>query len=160
MKTMRGFTLLELMMVLAITGVLLAWGVPSFQQMLASNRLVTNANNLVYTFQLARSEAIARGRSIDIVAATGGWENGWSVEEPDPADPACPATDATTIKNWEAMVGTPDITYAATCYRYDAQGRLSASGTLTICDDRTGENGRQVNLNKIGRIYLSELTCT
>lgn len=160
MKTIRGFTLIELIVVLAILGILAAWGVPNFHQMVANNRLVTNANNLVYTFQLARSEAITRARPVDIVA-DGTWQGGWRVEVPALDTTILCGEDAAAvlIKNWEGMVGTAAITGGATCYRIDAQGRLETTGTLKLCDNRVGEIGRVVNLNKIGRVYISDEAC-
>jgi prepilin-type N-terminal cleavage/methylation domain-containing protein len=150
MKTMRGFTLLELLIVLAIIGVLAAWGVPNFNQTVKTNRLVTNANNLLYAFQLARSEAITRSKPIDIVAATGGWAAGWSVKD-----------GTATLMSWEAVSG--DITITATgsttSFQFSAQGRLNTTDTLKVCDGRTAESGRNIAMTAIGRVSVTPVTC-
>lgn len=64
MRTRRetGFSLIELMVALAVASILLTVGVPSFQDMIRDNRLATQANRLVGALNLARSEAIKRGR--------------------------------------------------------------------------------------------------
>ena len=60
-----GFTLVELMITLAIAGILVAVGIPSFNSTISSNRLTSYANELVTALNLARSEAVKRGMSSD-----------------------------------------------------------------------------------------------
>lgn len=54
----RGFTLLELIVTVAVAAVLLALAVPSFQNMIASNALSTASNDFVSALNLARMQAI------------------------------------------------------------------------------------------------------
>lgn len=56
----RGFTLVELMVTVAVAAVLLMIAVPSFRHMLATNQLNTVANELVGGLSEARMEAIQR----------------------------------------------------------------------------------------------------
>jgi type IV fimbrial biogenesis protein FimT len=59
-----GFTLIELLITIAIASVLLAVAVPSFNGMIVSNRLTTQANDMVGAINFARSEAIKRNASL------------------------------------------------------------------------------------------------
>lgn len=77
-RMMRGFTLLELMAVIAISAILMAIGVPNFYQFIQNQRLVTITNDFYYALGLARSEALKRGTRVDLVPITGDdWSRGW-----------------------------------------------------------------------------------
>lgn len=84
----RGFTLLELMMTIAIAGLLAMLAMPSFDSMLRAKRTRTVANELLAALNLARSEAMRRGQPVSVCrssdgsscATTGtGWDQGWIV---------------------------------------------------------------------------------
>ena len=64
MKKFPGFTLIELLVVVVVVGVGFALAVPSFQGMVARNRLATNSNELMLAINLARSEASKRAGQI------------------------------------------------------------------------------------------------
>ncbi len=55
-----GFSLIELMITLAVGSILLAVAIPSFQSLMTSNKLTATTNTLVFSLQTARSEAIKR----------------------------------------------------------------------------------------------------
>lgn len=67
-----GFTLVELMVVLAVLAVLLGVAVPSFQNIINRNRLTAVTNEIVAAIQLARVEAVRRnGRVVFCPTADG-----------------------------------------------------------------------------------------
>ncbi|MNR84382.1 hypothetical protein D3C72_151810 [compost metagenome] len=79
-QTSAGYTLIELMVVLAISASLLAIGIPAFYKLILSQRLTTHSNALLMAVKLARSEAIHRGRRVDLVPLDGAnWSKGWLV---------------------------------------------------------------------------------
>jgi type IV fimbrial biogenesis protein FimT len=59
-RRIRGFTIIELMVTLAIAGVLLSVAVPNIRTFIQNNRLSSTANDLLHSFQVARTEAIKR----------------------------------------------------------------------------------------------------
>lgn len=63
--------MVELLITIAIASVLMAIAVPSFNQMIVSSRLTTQANDFVAAINLARSEAIKRNASVTLCSASG-----------------------------------------------------------------------------------------
>jgi len=91
-RGVSGFTLVEMLVVIAITAILLAVGVPSFTYMIDRNRVAAEVNEMLADLALTRSEALARRgrvifcRSTDPTAATAqcdaaatDWNAGWIV---------------------------------------------------------------------------------
>lgn len=58
--SIRGFSLLELLVAVSVSGIMLAVGIPGFRGLMASNRLSTTANAYVASFNEARLAAIRR----------------------------------------------------------------------------------------------------
>jgi type II secretion system protein H len=75
-----GFTLLELMVVIAIAGILAAIAAPSFQELIHRNSVAAQAGQLAKGLRFARSEAIKRSAPVRVVAVDpADWGRGWRV---------------------------------------------------------------------------------
>ncbi len=120
-RGMRGFTMIELMAVITLMAVLLTVAAPSFKDFIVGQRVKTAAFSFANAAVYARSEAIKRNADVSLVAAAGGWTNGWTI------------TVGTTVLNQQESLGntvliaskSPKVT--ATQVTYQSSGRLSAS---------------------------------
>jgi type IV fimbrial biogenesis protein FimT len=77
MKQMLGFTLTELMVVVAIVGIIAGIAAPSFAAMIRENTARAQVNELLALAHYARSEAIKRQSTVSLVVTTpsaGGWK--------------------------------------------------------------------------------------
>jgi type IV fimbrial biogenesis protein FimT len=83
----RGFTLVELMVVITIATILFSMGVPSYRYVTNANRMSAEVNALLGDMQYARAEAIKEGQTVTVCASADGatcsnsitWEKGWMV---------------------------------------------------------------------------------
>lgn len=101
----HGFSLLELMVTVAIVAILGTLAAPSFQTLLQANKTRAVAGELLASLNLARSEAMRRGQPVSVCpssngssCATGGtdWDRGWIVlvNEDGVSEGSTPAVDA------------------------------------------------------------------
>lgn len=79
-RQQRGFNLIELMVVLSLVSIVLAIGVPSFREFVATQRVKNTAFDIAATLLQARSEAVKRNTSVTLARTGETWEAGWSVQ--------------------------------------------------------------------------------
>src|SRR5450830_1101578 len=74
-RCLRGFTLIELMVVVAVAAILMAVAAPNFSAAMSSTRLGSQANDLIADLRLARSEAATRGAWVVVCPSANGGTN-------------------------------------------------------------------------------------
>jgi type IV fimbrial biogenesis protein FimT len=77
-----GFTLVELMIVIAILAVLLGVAAPAFRSFIVEQRLRATSADLRIAMMTARSEAVKRNRDVAVTPLSGDWSNGWEILNP------------------------------------------------------------------------------
>ena len=114
----RGFTLVELMIGVALLAILLGMGMPAFRSFILEQRLRATGSDLRVALTLARSEAVKRNREVTLrrTDVADGWSKGWIIPippDPDPDDPDVPAllkhvqAGDVTITGPDAVTFTP-----------------------------------------------------
>lgn len=158
-----GFTLVELMVTLAIAAILLSMAVPSFRSMIEDNRVITATNELVTAMHLARSEAIKRSATLTICSSTnqtscgGTWADGWIVWVDMDNDATVDAAEI--IKVHEALPTGTTVTPTGlgTTIRFASTGFLSgANGELKLVISPTAT--RFVCVSNVGRVSSGKAT--
>ena len=77
-----GFTLVELLVTIAVVAVLLALAFPSFREITIRTNVTSVTNDLVGALNTARGEAVKRGMPVAVVSNSGSgtWTSGWQIE--------------------------------------------------------------------------------
>ncbi|KGO99393.1 GspH/FimT family pseudopilin [Novilysobacter defluvii] len=169
----HGFTLVELMVTLAVAAVVVTMAVPSFTSLINSNRLGSAANQLVAALQAARIEAVRRNarvvmcRSVDgaSCAAAGDEWPAWIVFVDADADGDLDATETVVhVGSAHPQVqvrASAALTADRLLFRSDgfARDSASANGALltaafSVCmpTQRPSENERLVSIGSGSRI--------
>jgi type IV fimbrial biogenesis protein FimT len=177
----RGFTLLELMVTVAVAGVLLTLGVPSFVDVVRNNRAATNVNELTTAFSIARSESIRRGWNVSVCRSSnsasitptcsGAWSDGWIVFRDDAATDTAAPVVGEVLRSWPAMPGDATVVTFANAVaadigwiRFAPRGVIRAAGASPIRYDIalagcSGLQRRSVELNTVGRASVARVAC-
>jgi type IV fimbrial biogenesis protein FimT len=160
MNRANGFTLVELMITLAVLAITLTMAVPGFRDFVMRNQMASNANEFVASIHLARSAAIKQQRNSYITSNAGtNWTNGWTVWVDNDRDNALDAP-AEVIRETQALAGNTTLSSdGKTQFQYRPTGLVDGQGTLTICDTRTGEQGRQIDVSPAGRVNIQTVNC-
>lgn len=158
-----GFTLIELIITLAIAGILLAVAVPNFISFVQNSRLTSQANDLVTALNYARSEAIKRGvrvtvcsRASDTSCAAAGvtdWSNGWLVFVNPDNDAVIDAGELPPLLVRQPLEsGNTMNTAGLQRVTYQNTGFSGNMDTFRLCDVRGMASGRAIAVSLQGRV--------
>lgn len=165
LKKSAGFTLVELMMVIAILAILITIGIPSFTTLIKNNRLTSAANNLAGAVHFARAEAVRRNLDVHVSAVeVGNPGKGLRVWFDTDEDNGFDDGEELRVLRFPAapfvVAASDEIELSV-----NARGVMTGTGadnklTITLCDDRSGSYGKQVTLLATGIMRTgSGITC-
>jgi type IV fimbrial biogenesis protein FimT len=160
-----GFTLVELLMTIAIATIVTTLAVTSFRYVTNANRIAGEINGLLGDLQFARAEAIKEGRTVTVCESSDGatctgstsWQNGWIV-----------FSDPTNVGTWDAgetvfrvqktfsSTDTFGATNGLTAVTFNREGYAGGitAGTLIKLQDSTFNTNwtRCLTINLVGQI--------
>jgi len=165
----KGFTLVELMVTVAVLAILTTVGIPMYDSFIENNRRVTTVNELVSYIHYAHSEAVKRNRHVSLCPSTSGtgcngsnWEDGWIVFVNNDNDfPALVDSGEEVLKVHESLDGPATLrgaTDISNSITFRPKGYPLRQGELTYCDPDSPDNARGIQLRFSGRVTLTNET--
>lgn len=163
-----GLTAIELLIVLAIAGILLAVSLPGFQATVERITTSSQAKTLLSALNYARSEAIRRRTVVTICGSSNGadcnagaWSTGWIVfvDNNGDANGAAGSVDPVDVvlRVYTEMAGNSSLSYPSAMLQYDSQGfGLNIPTTplqrFLICPGSgIGEHAQAIDMSITGR---------
>ena len=158
-----GFTIVELLTVLAVAAVLTSIAIPALNRVNVSNRMVGEVNQLAGALRIARNEALKHGGSVEICAARGSaggvlacndsadWSEGWLVFPV--------ATPGAPLAAFHGFSGNDTLHSAGGFKRlyFNRYGFSSRKDTLVLCPPSADPHqARALLLEPSGRVLLAE----
>ena len=169
-RAFKGFTLIELLITISIVAILLGVGLPSFVNFIDNNRVTAQANDLTFSFQMARSEAIKRGTEVRLLSIGGSdWNAGWRVVA-DTNNDGDYDDAGDILMQWDAIEGDGSLAVAATnsttdtYVAFNARGSLNPGNASFIFTLKPGDcdaiNSRIISVQPNGRSSVSHGDCS
>lgn len=178
-KNIQGFTLIELIVTMAVVSILLLTGIPMLNQMTTNNRQVTQINNIAGSLAIARSESIKRGQSITLCGSSDGatcdtsnWESGWIIFTDADNNAVLNSTSESMLKIVDSFSGDSTLRLSrsdsTSVIRYKSDGSLrdlnadatrTDKGTFTLCNSSATApttTAKAINVNTLGRVSRAE----
>ena len=167
-----GYTMIEMLMTMAIAAILLSLAIPSFRYVTNSNRIASELNGLLGDLQLARAEAIKEGRTVTVCQSSDGatctnstsWQGGWIVFS-DPTNVGVYDAGEVYIRKQKPFSGTDTFlasnNVAVISFNREGYAVGMANGTLVTLHDSTNNSAwtRCLSINLSGQM-TSELQGT
>jgi type IV fimbrial biogenesis protein FimT len=147
----QGFTMTELLMVVAIVAILASLAAPAFSELIKSQRIKSMATDINASLARARSEAVKRNKNVTLSPTTAGsWQDGWQIADPDNA--------GSNIEVHSAFAGLtatgPDSV------TYQSSGRIQGTAAPAFNLSATGVSAQRcVSVDLSGRPYVKAAAC-
>ncbi|WP_065187438.1 GspH/FimT family pseudopilin [Shewanella woodyi] len=170
----KGFTLVELMVTLAVSMILLSIGVPSLTDMYQKYRVESEIRKVQQYLMFARSQAVSYGARVTVCPITGSscgsdWKSGFSIFIDNGAAATIDSTNGVTdpiIKQVDAFNSKDFFTYAGSSVSFTPDGLIptnSTVGTFSYCPgSTTSKNSRGIEVSSSGKVRFSDsiINCT
>jgi type IV fimbrial biogenesis protein FimU len=145
MKSLKGFTLVEIMVTIVIAGILLAIGIPSLTSLYEGSRANSNVDKIHSILTFARNQAITYGTTVTVEKlSASSWGGGIKVTLIDTAG------KSQTLKVIDAF-NTQDKVSGPTSIAFTPDG-LSSTGDMIYCPNGEATSSKSVSVSESGLV--------
>lgn len=158
----RGFTLLELLIAVALLATLARLAAPGFKTLVSNQQRQVFANELASGLRMARVEAVTRNRTVIVQAIGGDWRNGWKIIADEtgkgPEDPRNPII-AVSEGNARFQVIASKTMQTQIAFNYlgipRALSQAALNGSVHLCGASASDRHYRVVLARSGRVRVA-----
>lgn len=177
-KKFHGFTLIELIITIVITGILFSVAIPSFSHILAQNQQTSLLYTIFAQLNFARYEAIKTNQQIMLCKSIDGklcvtttlWSDGWLIFA-DTDNNKKVSSNESILYIQQSLPDNIFFDYkgsgSSNYFRYFPNGRGSSNGTFTLCNHADEKMARSIIVSRSGRARIDNkkgsgeaLTCS
>lgn len=165
-RFLRGFTLVELLLVLVVVAILLSLGVPSFLNILASNRVAAAANEIVVVLNLGKSEAVRSGQTLVLCkrqaadtqcsTSAGDWDNGWLLFIDGDNDNQVDAGERVVRVQTDAEESLDLAFSGGGNLNFSPDGGTGPTGRFCLRNSHDGDKSRVIRVSGFGRFQVEQ----
>jgi len=163
-KSQKGFTLIELMVTIAVLAIIVGWAIPSMYSLINQNRLTATSNQMLGLINQARSEALRRADRVWVSPVDGSsWSSGVAIWRD--ADGDGSRSDSEIIRMVEGSSGPISVTGSASALATAPFGFNGAGFAIdeqayrmTVCIDGKTD-GQEIEINGGGQIRAQSAVC-
>jgi type IV fimbrial biogenesis protein FimT len=153
----KGFTLLEMIVTVALAGILVAFGVPSLHTFGVNQQIKTTSFDLFATLLYARNEAVKRCARV-VVEPAGEWTKGWMVKTIEQSG-ATLVLDEKSLRSGDIILESKNKSIV-----FNKDGRVKGTTTVAITisssQPEVTSRSRCMRLNLSGLPNSSEGGCS
>lgn len=162
-KKAAGFTLIELLVTIVVISIIAAIAVPSFRNIILSNSVSFDRDELFVALNYARSEAIKRGAAVTVCKSADGtscdnslaWNAGWLIFQDDNRNGARAASEG-LLRSFPALDSQVGLAHSASANRvtFESRGLLlggNGAGQFTFSHSAGADYNRSIDVSATGR---------
>jgi len=161
----NGFSLIELMVTLAVAAILLAVGIPGMQSLMEGSRVRNATNEILSDLLYARSQAVNLGIEITVCpldsskTCVSDWNLGMSIFIDENDNQKLDATEA-TIRVANPMSSIDKLIFNnGSWLSFNPEGVTTKNGTFSYCTNSQDPAGIVLSQSGRARIEHSEASC-
>lgn len=169
MKQQTGFTLNELVITVALVGIVTAIGLPAMGEFVKNDRLTTQINVLVGHLAMARSQAVTLHLPVTVCASknqstcsSADWADGWIIYVDADSSGTLTVGDE-VLRAQQALAGENRLSSTTgSAVTFDDRGFApNGAGSFSLCDDRGTAHMKAISISITGRVRRGGSTsCT